>query len=475
MQTIRYIAPMENVTANWLQSIETLKEVPLEQLQWFIDNSTEYEVPDGEFLFRNSEPMKGTHILLNGRIKMYLLQNNEMRDQVYLEPEAIFGYLPFSRGLISKAMGQAVGNARIMTLPIGKSREMINKHFELTQALVHIMTTRVRNYTAFQQQNEKMMALGKLSAGLAHELNNPAAAIVRGSTSLMQHLQLEPKTFKEVMAIRMEEKEVDIVTQKLFEILNRGERPKLTLIQRTEREDAVRDWLDDHNITNSDEVAENFVDYAFTCDDMESFKEHIPTRYLSPVFNWINTNLVTERMVGDIQESSQRISTLVKSIKSFTHMDQGKGKEYTDIHSGLRTTLTILQHKVKKNNVTVTEAFDESIPKVKAMVGELNQVWTNLIDNALDAMEINGKGQLNIRTRQDREFVEVTITDDGPGIPENIKSQIFDPFFTTKEIGKGTGLGLDVVMRIVQQHRGSVKVNSRPGKTDFIVCFLIDG
>jgi len=466
---------MENVTAAWLQSIETLKEVPLEQLQWFIDNSTVYEVSDGDFLFRNNEPMKGTHVLLEGRVKMYLLQNNEMRDQVYLEPEAIFGYLPFSRGLIAKAMGQATGNIRVMTLPMGKSREMINKHFELTQALVHIMTTRVRNYTAFQQQNEKMMALGKLSAGLAHELNNPAAAIVRGSTSLMQHLQMEPKSFKEVMAIRMEEKEVDIVTQKLFEILHRGERPKLTLIQRTEKEDAVRDWLDDHNISNSDEVAENFVDYAFTCEDMESFKEHIPSHYLSPVFNWINTNLVTERMIGDIQESSQRISELVKSIKTFTHMDQGKGKEYTDVHSGLRTTLTILQHKIKKGNVTVKEEFDETIPKVKAMVGELNQVWTNLIDNALDAMEINGKGQLTIRTRRDREFVEVTITDDGPGIPEEIRSQIFDPFFTTKDIGKGTGLGLDVVTRIVQQHRGSVKVNSRPGRTEFIVCFLIDG
>lgn len=466
---------MENVTANWLQSIETLQEVPLDQLQWFIDNSDVYEVPDGEFVFKNGDPMRGTHVLLEGRVKMYLLQNNEMRDQVYLEVQAIFGYLPFSRGLVAKAMGQAVGNSRVMTLPIGKSRDMINRHFELTQALVHIMTTRVRNYTAYQQQNEKMMALGKLSAGLAHELNNPAAAIVRGSTSLKQHLQLEPKTFKDIMAIRMEEKEVDIVTKKLFEILGRGEKPKLTLIQRTEREDLVRDWLDDHQITNSDEVAENFVDYAFTCDDMESFKEHIPARYLSPVFNWINTNLVTERMVGDIQESSQRISELVKSIKSFTHMDQGKGKEYTDIHSGLRNTLTILQHKIKKDNVTVKEEFDETIPKVKAMVGELNQVWTNLIDNALDAMEVNGKGQLIIRTRKDREFVEVTITDDGPGIPDNIRSQIFDPFFTTKDIGKGTGLGLDVVMRIVQQHKGSVKVNSRPGQTSFIVCFLIDG
>jgi len=466
---------MENVSAEWLGSLEALKEVPLEQLQWMIENSTVTEIPDGDFIFRSGEPMKGTHVLLEGRIKMYLVQNNEMRDVLYIEKDAIFGYLPFSRGLVAKAMGQALGNTRVMTLQMDKTREMIAKHFELTQALVHIMTTRVRNFTAYQQQNEKMMALGKLSAGLAHELNNPAAAIVRGSSSLIQHLQLEPTSFKEVMAIRMEEKEVDIVTKKLFEILNRGEKPKLTLIQRTEKEDAVRDWLDDHHVINSDEVAENFVDYAFTCEDMESFKEHIPEKYLSPVFNWINTNLVTERMVMDIQNSSQRISDLVKSIKSFTHMDQGKGKDYTDIHEGLRNTLVILQHKIKKGNITVTEQYDDTLPKVKAMVGELNQVWTNLIDNALDAMEVNKKGQLTIHTRRDREFVEVTITDDGPGIPDEIKSQIFDPFFTTKEIGKGTGLGLDVVMRIVQQHRGSVKVNSRPGRTDFIVCFLIDG
>ncbi|HEY4206056.1 MAG TPA: cyclic nucleotide-binding domain-containing protein, partial [Puia sp.] len=289
---------MENISAEWLASIEAVKDVPPEQLQWFIDNSTVSEIQDGDFIFRAGEPMKGTHILLEGRMKMYLLQNNEMRDVLYIEKDTIFGYLPFSRGLVARGMGQAIGNTRIMTLPLSKTREMINKHFELTQSLVHIMTTRVRNYTAYQQQNEKMMALGKLSAGLAHELNNPAAAIVRGSASLKQHLQLEPVSFKEIMAIRMEEKEVDIVTKKLFEILNRGERPRLTLIQRTEKEDAVRDWLDDHQVANRDEVAENFVDYAFTCEDMESFKEHIPARYLSPVFNWINTNLVTERMVS---------------------------------------------------------------------------------------------------------------------------------------------------------------------------------
>jgi signal transduction histidine kinase len=193
------------------------------------------------------------------------------------------------------------------------------------------------------------------------------------------------------------------------------------------------------------------------------------------VFNWISQLLNTERMVQDIQESSRRIADLVSSVKIFTHMDRGSNKEYADIHIGIRNTLTMLGYKIRKGNITLVEDFDETLPPVNAMIGELNQVWTNLIDNALDAMETNGKGTLTIKTKKDREFVQVSIIDDGPGIPEDIRTRIFDPFFTTKEIGKGTGMGLEVVQRIVQQHHGSIKVISEPGKTEFVVCFPIEG
>jgi len=179
--------------------------------------------------------------------------------------------------------------------------------------------------------------------------------------------------------------------------------------------------------------------------------------------------------VADIQESSQRISDLVKSVKNFTHMDQGKGKEPTDIRTGIHNTLTMLQYRFKKGNVTLVEEYDESLPKITALVGELNQVWTNLIDNALDAMEPAGQGQLTIRTEKEHEWAKTSIIDNGPGIPEDIQSRIFDPFFTTKDIGKGTGLGLDVVQRIVRQHNGSVRVQSTPGHTAFVICFPIKG
>jgi signal transduction histidine kinase len=470
---MQYIAIMQTITAEWLHSIEALNEVPLTQLQWMIDNSRHYTLPEGQYLFRGGEPVVGTHILRAGKIRLYMLQNKEIREVSMMLPKDISGSLPFSRAATASVSAKVLEDADLMTLPTEKFREMVSHHYELTEALVHVLTNRVRNFTSLQQQNEKMMALGKLSAGLAHELNNPAAAIVRGSESLTKHLKLGPDAFKKVMHMRVEEKDVDLVTNKLFEVLSRKEKPKLTLMQRTEQEDDLRDWLDEHSVDNSDEIAETFLDYAFTCDDFGDLYKQIPEEYLSPILNWMNQNLVTEKMLQDIQESSQRIFYLVQSVKNFTHMDQGKGKEIIEIHSGIENTLTMLQYKMKKGNIEVVREFDQNLPKIFALVGELNQVWTNLIDNALDAMESVGRGRLIIKTEKDHEFVKVSIIDNGPGIPEEIKSRIFDPFFTTKDIGKGTGMGLDVVSRIVNQHHGSVKVNSEPGNTAFIVCFPI--
>jgi len=465
---------MEPVSADFLSSIDSLKDVPKDQLQWLIDNSRQYIVPAGEFLFKPGDPVKGTHVLISGRIRIYAVQGNSTREIDIWEGGEIGGYLPYSRGKVAGAYGVAMDDVELMTFPIDRIRELINQHFELTQALVHEMTDRVREFTALQQQNEKMMALGKLSAGLAHELNNPAAAIVRSSTLLKQHLRLQPETFKDVISIRMSGEQVDIVNNILFALMDRG-KPVMPLMERTGKEDEMTDWLDDSKVSNAQEIAENFVEFGFTLADLDDFRSRIPAEHLSPVFNWINNNLVTEKMVSDIQDASQRISDLVGSVKNFTHMDRGQDKQYSDIHTGIRNTITMLNHKLRKGNIEMKEDFDLGLPQVKALIGELNQVWTNLIDNAVDAMEPNGKGVLEIRTRKDGEFVRVSVIDNGPGIPEDVRSKIFDPFFTTKDIGKGTGLGLDVVNKIVRQHNGSIKVDSVPGRTEFVICFPING
>jgi len=466
---------MEPITVSTLKTFEALTNVPDEQLQWLIDNCEERILPEGTLFIKPGDPIAGPHFIIDGEFAIFVSQNNSKRELGIFGPGLVTGYLPYSRGKTSTVYMKVRKEMRILTFPTERIREMIKDQFELTQALVHVMSNRVREFTAFQQQNEKMMALGKLSAGLTHELNNPASAIVRDSVSLREHLRLEPETFKKLTAIKMDAKQVDAVNDALFKVLAETDRPRLTLKEKTKREEEISDWLDALDIEDAYDMAETFVDFNFKVADLENFKKHIPDAFLSPVFGWINTLLVTEKMVEDIQESARRIAELVKSVKTFTHMDRGADKQYADIHIGIRNTLTMLGYRKKKGNITLVEDFDFTLPPVKALIGELNQVWTNLLDNAFDAMDQNGKGTLTIKTEKDKEFVRVSIIDDGPGIPEEIRSRVFDPFFTTKEMGKGTGMGLEVVQRIVNQHKGSIKVNSVPGHTEFVVCFPIDG
>ncbi|MBO9614969.1 MAG: GHKL domain-containing protein [Dyadobacter sp.] len=466
---------MKDIGVKDLQAIEVFREVPEDQLQWMIDRSRHYELPEGEVMTRPGEPLTGTHILFSGRIEFYRIQNNSKHVISQILPGTVTGMLPFSRGKIGIAYGVCLETTQLMTFPKELMKELIISHYELTQALVIVMTSRVREFTELEQQNEKMMALGKLSAGLAHELNNPAAAIVRSSASLKEHLLMQPDSFKSLLSIHLSHEEIDLLNDKMVSLLNNANRPVLSMMKRSEKEDEILDWLDSNNIEGCEDIADNLVEFGVGEEDLEKLKSKINHDDLSPVLTWINNSLTTERMVADIQEASKRIAELVGSVKTFTHMDRGGEREYVDIHVGIRNTLIMLNYKLKKGNIKVTEDFDLTLPPVKAMVGELNQVWTNLIDNAIDALENQPEAELTLITRRDKEFVKVTVCDNGPGVPAEIRSKIFDPFFTTKSVGKGTGLGLDVVNRIVRQHRGTVTLHSQPGRTEFVVCFPFNG
>ncbi|NIG57465.1 ATP-binding protein [Chitinophaga sp. Cy-1792] len=465
---------MKTVTSSLLKSFEPLKDVPEEQLQWLIDNSIQHIYPAGDFFFRQDDPVSGTHFIIAGKARMYISQRQDAMEIAMVEPESITGYLPFSRMKIASANCEVLEDMQVMTLPMEKINELIHQHFELTQALVHVMTSRVRNFTSMQQQSEKMMALGKLSAGLAHELNNPAAAILRGARSLKDHLQLEPKTFKELMNMHVTTDQVDAVNNLLFEVIRQGPPPPMGMMERNDKVDEMQDWLDQYKITCAPEIAENMTDFGFTMQHLEQFRQQLNDGPLSPVFNWINNNLITEKMVTDIEEAATRMGKLVDSVKAFTHMDQGQDKSFTDIHSGIQNTLNLLDYKLRKTNVTVIRNFDTSLPPVKAFVGELNQVWTNIIDNAIDAMAAHEKGTLEIATVKDGKCLAVNITDDGPGIPDDIINKIYDPFFTTKAIGQGTGMGLDIVCQIIRHHRGHISVHSTPGRTTFHISLPIN-
>ncbi|MCD8739502.1 ATP-binding protein [Mucilaginibacter roseus] len=464
---------MYTVTADQLKKIESLQTVPEDQLQWLIEQGEVREYESGERIFEAGAPLNITMVVLEGSFRICMVQGGSIRELAVLGEGSITGYLPFSRGKKLTGYGECVRKMTALVCPAEKVQESIKLHYELTEALVHIMTNRVRDFTALQQQNEKMMALGKLSAGLAHELNNPAAAIVRNTSALKEQLKQYPHIFKQIAAVKLKMSEVDPINVFIQDIINRPDKPVLSMLEKSAKEDEMMDWLEDHEV-NSYEMAETLVDVGFAVNDLEKLRDQVAVDCVSPVLVWINNTLMTDKLVSDIEEASRRISELVTSVKNFTHMDMAADKQPVDIKEGIISTLKMMIYKIKKNNINMVKSFAEDLPKVNARPGDLNQVWTNLIDNALDAMEGNNGDTLKISTQRDGAFVQIKITDNGPGIPEDIRSRIFDPFFTTKAMGKGTGMGLDVVNRIIQQHNGTIKVKSKPGETEFEVCLPLD-
>ncbi len=457
-----------------LTSIDELAKVPEAQLQWLIDHSEQSNLAPGDYVFKKGDPADHMWILLEGVIHVNFTQNNQTKRVGTFKQGTISGVLPYSRLKQANGNGEVAEPTIIMRTHRDHFPAMIKTQHELVEALVHLMTTRVRNFTAMQQQNEKLMSLGKLSAGLAHELNNPASAIARSATALKEHLQALPDDFKKVMSVKITPKEVDTVNDFMFEKINSRDLGNLSLMEKTELEDEIADWLEDNGVEDGFEMAGSLVEFDFSVDDLEHIQDQVGEDHFYPVLKWIRNNLTTEKMVEEIQDASIRIADLVKSVKSYTHMDQSHDKQAVNVHEGIRNTVRMLEHKFRKSQVQLVENFDDDLPEIMAFPGELNQVWTNIIDNAIDALQSTENSTLTIDTLKDGDFVKVTISDNGPGIPDDVVHKIFDPFFTTKALGEGTGLGLDIVHKIITQHNADIKVHSEPGKTDFVLCFPID-
>ncbi len=457
-----------------LKQVAEFKSVPESELQWLVTKGTIQTYHDGDKIFSKGDLIDSWSIVLKGGINLKFLQGGNLRDMGTYVPREILGRLPYSRMRVSGGEGIAVGEVVLYRFYVKDFPELISQCHNVTEALVHNMTDRVRDFTKQQQQNDKMMALGKLSAGLAHELNNPSAAVVRSASELKRHLSSVPESFKRVIKIRTTDEIIDKVNDLIFSKLDVHEKTSTSLMQRTALEDEISEWLDSNSIHDMYEMVETFAEFGITVDDLETVKSWLRPEDLLPVLGWLNQVMNTEKLVSDIEDAAKRINSLVTSVKGYTHMDQAPEKQLVDIHPGIRNTLTMLNHKLKKNNIKLIENFQSDLPHANIFVSEMNQVWTNVIDNAIDAMEGRKDSILEIKTQKDREFILVHIIDNGPGIPDEIKDKIFDPFFTTKPIGKGTGLGLEVVQQIITQHNGKVEVNSTPGRTEFSICFPIN-
>lgn len=461
---------MKEPTVADLKVVKEFQRVPDEQLQWLISQGETVDIEQGEFLFNVGEPVVTSYIVLDGKMRICAVQSGKQKELRILDPGQVTGYLPYSRATVTPAFCEAIRKSWVFKCTKENLNTGFGKHYELIEAMVHMMVSRVREFTSIQQQNEKMFALGKLSAGLAHELNNPAAAISRAAALLQEQVSQLPHLFKAIAGLRIEPEKVEKISELIVRKIN-TEPARLTMLQKAELEDELTDWLYDHDLKGTD--PEGLVERGFTTGELDVFKSCSSPEELPVLLEWVSNYLVTNKMGEDIRASSERISTLVGAVKNFTFMDKNTDRQLIDIHAGIRNTLTMLNYKLKKGSINVIERYDDSVPEIRAFPGELNQVWTNIIDNAIDAMEVNGKGNLEITSAHDARFVKVTIKDDGTGIPEDIKQNIFAPFFTTKEMGKGSGLGLDVVSRIMLQHNGEVKVNSKPGATEFEICLPV--
>jgi signal transduction histidine kinase len=448
--------------AEELRTVPEFADLPADGLEWLASQMTAIELQPGEVAVQAGEPANRMVVLLEGEIRSQF-STPEM-PAWFVRAPGVTGMLPYSRMKTFPATTRAVVHTRAAYLPVDRFSEMLERLPMLQQRLVGVLTDRVRRVAQMQVQTEKLAALGKLSAGLAHELNNPAAAAQRTVGTLREAFQ----TFREAAA-RLNSHELSAAQRAAIpalekELAQRAAAP-LDSLDRSDCEDRVTAGLERHGVERAWELAPILVNAGCDVKWLDVIAEQFPKEALTDLLARIAGSVVIGGLMDEIEHSTTRITELVRAIKEYTYMDQAPVQE-VDIHHALENTLIILRYRLK-HGVEVKLDFDRSLPRVCAHGSELNQVWTNLIDNAIDAM--NGKGELRIRTARELERVLVEIADNGPGIPSEIRDHIFEPFFTTKGVGNGTGLGLDTARRIVGEHGGEISVESVPGSTRFQV------
>jgi signal transduction histidine kinase len=454
--------------------IEALRKVPLledlkeDQLQWFASNAEDLYFEAGQVVVEAGAPADQLIVVLAGELQ----GKRPTGAGVYIVGAgAITGMLPFSRMTQFPSTIRATAPTRLASLHKDRFEEMLRRIPGIQPRLIGLLTDRVRESTRADQQLEKLAALGKLSAGLAHELNNPASAVRRSTAGLRDALaNLRDANFRlcrEELSDDVLEHLSDIEKEVAAEMTGS---PVMDALDRSDREDRITAWLERRGVTRPWELAPALVEAEADDGCLEKMSAQFPGKTLEFALRRMSATIDVEKILRQIESSAARISDLIKAIKEYTYMDQ-QGEKEVDLHEGLESTLTMMHHELK-NGINVRREYDRSLPKVCAKGSELNQVWTNLLDNAIDALAEQakaGRGQVTIRTARDGAFLLVDIIDNGAGIPPEVKSRIFDPFFTTKQVGEGTGLGLDTVYRIVRQHGGDVRVDSHPGETHFQV------
>ena len=448
--------------AEALSRVPLFSGLPEDKLAWILVHGEEIRLGAGTRIAAQGDPPDGFYVVLEGETEWTRKVGGEEVFLVNLGEGSVFAELILVLDAPYPTTGCAVTDVRLFKLDVPTFWEMLKVCPEVLRGILATSVERAELHESVSQKHAKLISLGTMAAGLAHELNNPAAAINRAAAEARAALRESSERAIRVGGLSLVADEREFVAGLPAEAakLAGGANP-LDPLELSDREDDVANWLEDHGVEDGFDLSAALVGAGLDEAWLEEVAGRVPDgEALDEVLGWLAAQLTAEELLREIEGSSARISGLVKAVKAHSHMDKAHLKEI-DVHDGLDSTLLMLGHKIKKGSVTVERDYDRGLPPICAYPGALNQVWTNLIDNAIDAVE--GDGTVRVRTSGENGRVLVEISDDGPGIPEEVRESIFEPFFTTKDAGKGTGLGLDISRRVVvDDHKGDIRVLSGP-------------
>jgi signal transduction histidine kinase len=454
-----------------------LRKIPLfsglsdEDLKRLCGMTREVRLSSGEQLFEEGKKGDLAYVIKNGQIEISKLSDGTNLLLAVRGAGELIGEMALLEDAPRMASAHAASDCQLLAIGREQLEELLSSSPSSARAMLRTVTGRLRETEALLRQKEKLAQLGTLAAGMAHELNNPASAVQRGSaqlaTAVRQILDI-PTAFRQLGLDAIQMQELD---RRLRDMARRAQQPEaLDPLERSDREEIIEDWLKVREIENRAMHAGELAGMGFEVKDLEELERSFPGPHLQAVTDLLCAAYVSYKVLREIAQGSGQIAAIVRAMKSYVYLDQAPIQD-VDIHESLENTLVILKHKLKRG-IQIYRDFAEGLPLVRAYGSELNQVWTNLIDNAADAME--GQGEIHLRTRIENSWVTVEVEDNGPGIPEEHWPQIFTLFFTTKPMGQGSGQGLHISHSIVRRHGGFLDFQSQPGKTVFRVCIPVN-
>lgn len=448
-----------------LAAHRALASVPLREREWLVDHGELQSFALGDVITAKGEPAKSMLVVFDGHLVIRNDRGAGAHKIYEWKTGDVGGAMPYSRGATPPNDVRAEAATELLSVPKDYFEEMTRECPVVTTIMVHAMLDRARMFTSSDLRDEKLISLGKLAAGLAHELNNPASAVVRSAKMLIESLTGAEEASRILAGASLTPTQFAAIDRAREMCETAQANAPRSPMERADREDELTDWLSDHSATQ--EYAIPLADTGITPNALDLLAQTVQGDALEAALGWISACCLVRTLSHEIESAATRIHDLVGAVKGFSYMDHAPTPEPVDVSRGIADTLRMLAAKTRAKSARVSMDIPADLPPARAVGAELNQVWMNLLDNALDAVEPGGK--IEVSAKRVRDSVVVRVVDDGPGIPSDVQARIWEPFFTTKGVGKGTGLGLDIVKRLLQRHDGGIDVESVPGRTEFQV------